>query len=70
MITGKFVVRIGNEVVTYNNYEDIPLFFDNLISFRPEFPDGPHTEEEHHGMSIYTQLLDELMKRETNASSN
>lgn len=70
MLTGIFKIMVGGELVTYTNYDDIPLQFDNLIQFLPQFPEGPHTEEEHHGISIYTELIDGLMKRETNASSN
>jgi hypothetical protein len=70
VIVGSFKIRIGDEIITHTNYNDIPEKFDNLIEFIPTFPEGPHTEEEHHGMSIYTELLQELMKRETNASGN
>ena len=70
MITGKFKIIVNGVLTTYTNYNDIPERFDNIIEFIPTFPEGPHTEEEHDSMSIYNQLLQELMKRETNARSD
>lgn len=70
MITGKFVIRVGDDFITYNNYDDIPEKFDNVIEFIPDFPEGPHTEHEHGEMNVYGDLLQKLIKRETNASSN
>lgn len=70
MITGKFKILLNGELVTYTNYNDIPNKFDNVISFLPEFPEGPHTHEEHESMSMYHELLQNLLKRETNASRN
>jgi hypothetical protein len=39
--------------------------FDSMISFEPEYPEGPHTDEEHEEMGEMNDLLQELMKRET-----
>jgi hypothetical protein len=44
---GKFVIKIGSELVTYNNYDDIPTKFDHVISFEPDAPEPPHSEEDH-----------------------
>ena len=66
---GKFVIKIGSELVTYNNYDDIPTKFDNVISFEPDAPESPHSEEDHEEMETYNTKLQELMRRE-NASSN
>ena len=66
---GKFVIKIGSELVTYNNYDDIPTKFDHVISFEPNAPEPPHSEEDHEEMETYNAKLQELMRRE-NASSN
>ena len=66
---GEFVIRIGSATVTYNTFEDIPMKFDNLISFKPDAPEPPHSEEDHKEMETYNEKLQQLMSRE-NASSN
>ena len=66
---GEFVIKVGSKLVTYNNYDDIPMVFDNLISFKPDAPEPPHSEEDHEEMETYNAKLQELMRRE-NASSN
>jgi hypothetical protein len=60
----KFVILLNNELVTYNKYEDIPDSFDNVISFLPEVPEGPHTEEQHSEIESWNDKLKELLKRE------
>ena len=49
---GRFVIREGNELLLYENYEDIPLVFDNIIEFLPDVPPGPHTKEQHEWIEI------------------
>ena len=66
---GEFVIKVGSKLVTYDNYDDIPMVFDNLISFKPDAPEPPHSEEDHEEMETYNAKLQELMRRE-NASSN
>lgn len=63
-LQGNFEVLINTEVKTYNNYNDIPLKFDNLIKFSPKFPEGPHTSEEHEIINNQVNYLYELLKRE------
>ena len=48
----------------FNNYDDIPQSFDNVIKFEPTSPEPPHTEEEHEEMETYNDKLKELLKRE------
>ena len=62
---GEFVIKVGSKLVTYNNYDDIPMVFDNLISFKPDALEPPHSEEDHKEMETYNTKLQELMKRET-----
>ena len=66
---GKFVIKIGSAIVTYEDFDDIPIEFDNLISFKPDAPEPPHSEEDHKEMEKYNEKLQELMRRE-NASGN
>ena len=66
---GKFVIKIGSAIVTYEDFDDIPIEFDNLISFKPDAPEPPHSEEDHKEMEKYNEKLQQLMRRE-NASSN
>lgn len=61
----KFVVRINESLLEFSNYDDIPSEFDNLISFEPEVPPEPHTEEQHEEIEAWNDKLKELMKRET-----
>lgn len=60
---GKFVILKDDEYYTYSNYDDIPETFDNLIEFRPEYPEGPHNEEQHKEIDSYPEKLKELLKR-------
>ena len=66
---GEFVIKVGSKLVTYDNYDDIPMVFDNLILFKPDAPEPPHSEEDHKEMETYNTKLQVLMRRE-NASSN
>ena len=70
-MNGAFIIKEGNELITYTKYEDIPMVFDNVIKFEPEWPEAPHTDDEHEYMETFNDKLKELMKRErTYASSN
>ena len=60
---GRFVILKDDEYLIFNNFDDIPDTFDNLIEFRPEYPEGPHTEEQHEEIDSYGQKLKELLKR-------
>lgn len=66
----EFVVLLNGKLITYTKYEDIPEKFDNLIKFMPEIPEPPHTHEQHEEMDTWNEKMKELLKRETNASSN
>ena len=61
---GIFEVRIGNDILQYEHYDDIPQVFDNLIRFEPEYPKSPHTEEDHELIETYGDRFKELMLRE------
>ena len=66
----EFVVLRKGILETYNKYEDIPEDFDHIIKFLPDIPDGPHTDEQHEEIDFWNDKLKELIKKETNASSN
>ena len=61
---GEFVIREGSAIITYEDFDEIPMEFDNLISFKPIAPEPPHIEEDHQEMETYNAKLQELMKRE------
>ena len=65
----EYVIMVDGKLETYNNYDDIPTKFDHVISFEPDAPESPHSEEDHEEMETYNTKLQELMRRE-NASSN
>lgn len=61
----RFVILLDGELKTYNQFEDIPESFDNLIDFDPYYPPGPHTDEQHEEIHQWSHKLRELAKRET-----
>ena len=67
---GRFVILRRGELEVYDDFDSIPEVFDNVIEFMPEYPPGPHTDEQHDEMDAYAVRLAELMRRETNASSD
>ena len=50
---GEFVIREGSAIITYEDFDEIPMEFDNLISFKPIAPEPPHSEEDHQEMETY-----------------
>jgi len=63
-MNGTFIIKEGNELITYTKYEDIPMIFDHVIKFDPDWTEGPHTDEEHEHMDTFNNKLQDLMKRE------
>jgi len=64
----EFVILKNGVLESYNNFEDIPDQFDNVIKFLPKIPDAPHTEEQHDEIHQWHDRLKELLKRETNGN--
>ena len=60
----EFVIMIDGQLQTFNNFEDIPNEFDHVIKFRPEIPEGPHTEEQHQEIEQWNSKLQKLMESE------
>ena len=61
---GEFVIREGSAIITYEDFDEITMEFDNLIYFKTIAPEPPHSEEDHQEMETYNAKLQELMKRE------
>ena len=47
MLIGEFVIKRNGKLERYNKFDDIPSSFEHLISFKPDYPPEPHTEEQH-----------------------
>ena len=69
-MTGEFIIKIGEKLITYTDYDDIPNTFDHVIKFDPDWPEPPHTQEDHDLMEVFNDKLQVLMEIEKNASSN
>ena len=63
MLIGEFVIKRNKKLERYNKFDDIPNSFEHLISFIPDYPEPPHTEEQHEEMSTYQSKLRELLNR-------
>jgi hypothetical protein len=63
MLIGEFVIKKNGKLERYNKFDDIPSSFEHLISFKPDYPPEPHTEEQHNQMSKFDNYLKELMTR-------
>ena len=61
----QFAILINGKVQVFDNYDDIPETFENVIRFEPEVPPEPHTEEQHHEIEQWNNKLQQLLKRET-----
>ena len=63
MLIGEFVIKRNGKLERYNKFDDIPNSFEHLISFKPDYPPEPHTEEQHNQMSKFDNYLKELITR-------
>jgi|TARA_X000000950_G_scaffold270915_1_gene351331 hypothetical protein len=61
----QFAILIDGKVQVFDNYDDIPETFENVIRFEPEVPPEPHTEEQHHEIEQWNDKLQQLLRRET-----
>ena len=61
----QFAILIDGKVQVFDNYDDIPETFENVIRFEPEVPPEPHTEEQHHEIEQWNDKLQQLLKKET-----
>ena len=63
MLIGECVIKRKGKLERYNKFDDIPSSFEHLISFKPDYPPEPHTEEQHNQMSKFDNYLKELITR-------
>jgi hypothetical protein len=57
-------VKIGSSVLTYTNLNDVPEEIGAVVSFKPDYPEPPHTEEQHNYIETFVSKLNQLMERE------
>jgi hypothetical protein len=67
-MNGRFVILDQGVLTIYNRYEDIPAVFDHIIEFFPDFPAGPHTDQEHQDLHDINDKLQNLVRRERASS--
>lgn len=60
----KFILLVGGQLLTYNEWESLPEDFDHVIEFSPEIPDGPHTHDQHEEIEKWNHRLQELINKE------
>ena len=63
-LPGVYIVRIGNELHEFKDYDDIPDKFDNLIKFTPYIIDDVQAYKTEVGKYAH-EKLHELLTRET-----
>ena len=61
---GKYTVKIGKDLIEYDHWDKIPAEFDHLISFHPDIPPGPHTQQQHDQIDELPTIFQGFMKRE------
>ena len=60
----EFQFIINGELVTFDNYENIPDEFEHVIRFLPDIISEPHTEDEHDEIAVWNDRLQQLMEKE------
>jgi hypothetical protein len=65
MLIGEFVIKRNGKLERYNKFDDIPSSFEHLISFKPDYPPEPHTEEQHNQMSKFDNYLKDVKHKLT-----
>ena len=60
---GKFTILKDKRVLKFTDFDEIPMSFNHVVSFEPDYPEPPHTEEQHEEMSTYQSKLEELLNR-------
>ena len=63
-----FKILINGRTKVYQNFEDIPQSIENVITFIPEVPPPPHTDEQHEEMETYIPKMNELLERSKNGN--
>ena len=64
---GSYKIKtLDNNIIEYDNYDNIPDKFFRLIKYNPEYPPTPHSEEDHKMIEEFDNKLHELLRRESN----
>ena len=45
------------------HWDDLPERMDRIVAFVPDYPDPPHTQEDHDAMATFNDRLQEALKR-------
>ncbi len=62
-LAGRFIIRVDGSLKTYLDFNDIPSKIEDIVSFEPDVPLGPHTPEEHAEIERWQYRLEILMRR-------
>ena len=56
---------VGLDGVTRSgdHWDDLPERMDRIIVFSPDYPEAPHTQEQHDEMERFSERLREAMRR-------
>jgi len=60
----EFIIKENGKLLSFENFEDVPAEFDYLIKCSFDYPDPPHSEEQHAEIETYNGKLQELMRRQ------
>ena len=64
---GSYKIKtLDNNIIEYDNYDNIPDKFFRLIKYNPEYPPTPHSEEDHKMIEEFDNKLHDLLRRESN----
>ena len=64
---GSYKIKMfNNNIIEYDNYDNIPDKFFRLIKYNPEYPPTPHSEEDHKMIEEFDNKLHEQLRRESN----
>ena len=61
---GEYIIILNGTIHTYTDFDDIPDKIGAVISFNPDYPEPPHTNEEHELIETFNDKLKQLMERE------
>lgn len=60
----RFTIKDKDQLLTFNNFYDIPEEYDHLIEFKPYMPPPPHTDIEHEEIESWIPKFKQLVERQ------
>lgn len=60
----RFTIKDKDQLLTFNNFYDIPEEYDHLIEFKPYMPPPPHTDIEHEEIESWVPKFKQLVERQ------